>query len=82
MMRGVCVPSCLCNEVGVARVSDLSDWQEVAAYRAGGGASKKAPGRPTGSTKKVQPEADDDDDDEEEEDDDEDEDEDDDDDDE
>ncbi|KAK7129504.1 hypothetical protein R3I94_017655 [Phoxinus phoxinus] len=49
--------------------------KDVAAYRAGGGASKKAPGRPTGSAKKVQPEADDDDDDEEEEDEDEDEDE-------
>ncbi|XP_056305807.1 high mobility group protein B2b [Danio aesculapii] len=36
--------------------------KEVAAYRAGGGASKRGPGRPTGSVKKSQAEADDDDD--------------------
>lgn len=39
--------------------------KEVAAYRAGGGASKKGPGRPTGSTKKAQADDDDGDDDEE-----------------
>ncbi|XP_016108219.1 high mobility group protein B2b [Sinocyclocheilus grahami] len=47
--------------------------KEVTAYRAGGGASKKGPGRPTGSTKKAQADDDDDDDDDDEEEDEEDE---------
>uniref|UniRef100_A0A8C1XS82 High mobility group protein B2 n=1 Tax=Cyprinus carpio TaxID=7962 RepID=A0A8C1XS82_CYPCA len=44
--------------------------KDVAAYRAGGGATKRGPGRPTGSTKKAQADDDDDDDEEDEEDDD------------
>ncbi|KAI4902821.1 hypothetical protein NFI96_025037 [Prochilodus magdalenae] len=41
--------------------------KDVADYRAGGAAAKRAPGRPTGSTKKAQADPDDDDDDEDEE---------------
>ncbi|XP_057175386.1 high mobility group protein B2b [Triplophysa rosa] len=37
--------------------------KDVAAYRSGAGAAKRGPGRPTGSAKKSQPDADDDDDD-------------------
>uniref|UniRef100_A0A8C2CGP0 High mobility group box 2 n=1 Tax=Cyprinus carpio TaxID=7962 RepID=A0A8C2CGP0_CYPCA len=42
--------------------------KDVAAYRAGGGATNRGPGRPTGSTKKAQADDDDDDDEEDEED--------------
>ncbi|XP_036447475.1 high mobility group protein B2-like isoform X1 [Colossoma macropomum] len=49
--------------------------KDVAAYRAGGGAPKRGPGRPTGSTKKAQADPDDDEDDDDEDEDEEDEDE-------